>query len=199
MAMAIERVCDIAAFAAVVMMLTISGRLPARFHGLLPGSLVLMLGVLVIVIAAAWIAPSLLERRADREAPPGRALGWIERQLTELRAGWRELMNGPKAAAILALTALGLLSSASTNYFVFRAFALPVPIIAPFVLLAVLQVGTAVVSVPGNVGVFQYLTILVLATWSVAAPVALAVSLVLHVVSLGPRVLLGALAAASRK
>jgi uncharacterized membrane protein YbhN (UPF0104 family) len=72
-----------------------------------------------------------------------------------------------------------------------------VPPVAALVLLAVLQVGTAVVSVPGNIGVFHYLTVVTLATWRVPAPVALATAIVLHIVSLGPKVVLGAIAAAS--
>jgi uncharacterized protein (TIRG00374 family) len=197
MAMAVERACDIVAFTAVVLMLTVSGRLPARFKGLLPGSLIVMLGVVALLIASAWIAPRLLAAWATPPAGSGgRARPWIARQLGELDAGWRALMHGPRAAAILALTAVVFVSSAATNYFVFQAFALPVRFFAAFVLLAVLQVGTAVVSVPGNVGIFQYLTMLVLASWGVSSSTALAVALVLHIVSLGPRVALGAIAAA---
>ncbi len=71
---------------------------------------------------------------------------------------------------------------------------LPVPVITAFALLVMLQIGTAVVSVPGNLGVFHYLTVVTLATWSVPTETAIATALVLHIVTLGPKIVLAAFA-----
>ena len=49
-------------------------------------------------------------------------------------------------------------------------------------------------SVPGNIGVFHYLTVLTLAQWQVPAPQALATGIVLHAISIGPKLLLAPLA-----
>jgi len=57
----------------------------------------------------------------------------------------------------LVLSVVILLLSASTNYLLFRAFHLTVPPVAALLVLLVLQVGSAPVSTPGNLGVFQYL------------------------------------------
>ena len=191
MALAVERLCDIAAFAAVVLLLATSGHLPDRFARPVP----LMLLVMALAVGAAVAGVALMRRILQRSPGPSGPGAWLVRQATGAWEGWQLLMRGPRAAAILLLTAAILVCSASTNYLVFRAFDLPVPAVAALVLLAVLQVGTAVVSIPGNVGVFQYLTILALAPWGVDQSRALAASLVLHVVSLGPRVALGAIAA----
>ena len=109
-----------------------------------------------------------------------------------MRDGWTDITHRHQLAAIAALTAVIPVTAAATNLLVLQSFNLPVPGITAFVLLVVLQIGTAVVSVPGNVGVFHYLTVVTLAAWDVPQPTALAVAIVLHLVSLGPKVILGA-------
>ena len=91
------------------------------------------------------------------------------------------------------------LGAVSTNLLVFRAFDLQVPLVTGLVLLVVLQIGTTVVSVPGNVGVVHYLTVLTLGALNVPRSEALAVAVVLHAVSIGPKVLLGAIALAGTR
>ena len=100
---------------------------------------------------------------------------------------WRTLT----AVAILSLSILVL--SASTNYLLFLAFDFPLPTVAALLLLLILQVGTAPVSTPGNVGVFQYLTVLALAIYSVDSTAALAYSMVLYAVALLPKLVVGAI------
>jgi hypothetical protein len=79
---------------------------------------------------------------------------------------------------VLLLSGLVLTSSVSTNYLVFRAFDLRCR--RWRVRAAILQLGTAVIVGASNV-VFQYLTILTLASWDVPESTALAAALVLHV------------------
>ena len=59
-------------------------------------------------------------------------------------------------------------------------------------LLVVLSVGASAVSVPGNLGVFHYLTVLALAVFSVDRDTALAYAVALYVVALMPKIVLGA-------
>ena len=47
------------------------------------------------------------------------------------------------------------------------AFGFKLPAIAALFLLVVLQVGNSAVSVPGNLGVFHYLTVLALAVYGI--------------------------------
>ena len=115
-----------------------------------------------------------------------------------MRSGWTDVTRRHQLAMTALLTALIPVTAAATNLLVLRGFNLPVPAITAFVLLVVLQFGTAVVSVPGNIGVFHYLTVVTLAAWGVPRPDAIATSIVLHAVSLGPKVLLGAFSARSR-
>lgn len=197
MALAVERFCDIGAFASLVAAIALLGGLPPRLAGVVPGLLIAILLTLAAVIAGIRLLPRLQASLTRPGVPRGRASAWLARQSEEIARGWRAIMRGRRATAILLLTGAVLAASVSTNYFVLRAFDLAVPPSAAFLLLVMLQLGTAVVSVPGNVGVFQYLTIVTLTTWQVDEPTALAAGLVLHVASLGPRVALGALAALS--
>jgi uncharacterized protein (TIRG00374 family) len=194
-AVAVERALDVGAFGATLLFLAAAGWMPKAVARVAPA--VLMVGVATIGIALAVVRlmPALLRAIRGRVRGDSRAARWLAAQEGSAGAAWTEIARGPRLVNVILLTALILLSSASTNFLIFRAFDLPVPPVAALVLLAVLQVGTAVVSVPGNIGIFHYLTVATLATWHVPAPVALAAAIVLHIVSLGPKVLLGAFAA----
>ena len=87
------------------------------------------------------------------------------------------------------------LALAGVNYAVLRALNLEidVPVLAAFVVMVVLQVGTSVPSTPGKIGIFQYLAVLALAPFGVAREPALTYGVLLHVVGFGPLVALGGL------
>jgi uncharacterized membrane protein YbhN (UPF0104 family) len=74
----------------------------------------------------------------------------------------------------------------SVNLFVLRALRLDLPALAGVVLLVVMQVGVAVPSTPGKLGVFQYLAVLTLSLFDVTKPRSLAVGLMLHLVVFAP-------------
>jgi uncharacterized protein (TIRG00374 family) len=198
MVLAFERTLDVTAFATVVLVLISAGALPSMFAGIVP-SVVLLTGATMAAVAlAVWAGPRALGWLRRRFGRPGSAVSeWLERQQAGIERAQSDVRLGRRLPALIIMTALILLSSASTNWLIFRAFELPVPPTTALVLLAVLQVGTAIVSVPGNVGVFHYLTVLTLTAWHIPRADALAVAIVLHVISLGPRVILGAVAAAS--
>lgn len=115
-----------------------------------------------------------------------------------MRDGWVDITGRHQLRLTALLTAVLPIIAATTNLLVLQSFGLPVPAIAAMVLLVVLQIGTAVVSVPGNIGVFHYFTVLTLAAWDVPRPTALATAVVLHIVSLGPKIVLAAFAARRR-
>ena len=172
--------------------------------------------VLVFVSAPVWVAATgrallitgalaalgswLLTWRAER-------LGrWMARLVTVLPSQWQEsvlrqteagleslraLRSGRSSASFWLLSAAVLVLAASTNYLMFLAFDMELPAIAALTVLVVVQVGTAAVSVPGNIGVFHYLAVLTLEAFGVEWQLALAYAVLLHLVALGPKVLLG--------
>lgn len=78
------------------------------------------------------------------------------------------------------------------NYVVFLAFDLPLSLIPAFLLLIVLQVGVAVPSLPGRIGIFQGICVLVLAMFDIPYDLAFSYGLILHLVVFLPPILLGA-------
>lgn len=83
------------------------------------------------------------------------------------------------------------LLAASTNYITFLALRLHLSFLAAVFLLVVLQVGVAVPSSPGKVGVFHYLCLLALSVFGVERSLALSYGLVLYFIVFLPPTLLG--------
>jgi uncharacterized membrane protein YbhN (UPF0104 family) len=190
--LALERAFDVAAFATMALVLIVSGTMPAAFGGLLPAAATVTLATLSVALLSVRFVPTALAWLRPRLGVLAPAAAWIEKQESAMRGGWTDITRRRQLAIIAPLTVLIPLTAAATNLLVFRAFGLPVPVITALVLLVVLQIGTAVVSVPGNIGVFHYLTVVTLAAWGVPRPTAFATAIVLHAVSLGPKVVLAA-------
>ena len=113
--------------------------------------------------------------------------GHLERFLDGLGA----LRNARAMVLVGLLTGIAWLSAAVTNHFVFLALGIAPPFVASIFLVLVLQLGVAVPSGPGRIGVFQYLTILALSLFMIAPEKAFAVGVVLYLVVHTPPVALG--------
>jgi len=83
--------------------------------------------------------------------------------------------------------------SISINYVIFLAVGLSLPLTAAIFLLAVLQVGVAIPSAPGKVGVFHYLCVIALTPFGVEKGAALAYAVLLYFVVFAPPSILGAI------
>jgi len=190
--LALERAFDIAAFTTIVFVLLLAGWMPDAFAGLLPTAATVTLATMSVALLSVRFLPRGLAWLRPRLGVLAPAAAWIEAQESAMRSGWTDVTRRHRLAMTALLTALIPVTAAATNLLVLRGFSLAVPAIAALVLLVVLQIGTAMVSVPGNIGVFHYLTVVTLAAWGVPRPTALATAVVLHAVSLGPKVLLAA-------
>ena len=108
-------------------------------------------------------------------------------RLDALRGKWA-LLGLSFWSAIIWLAAL------ATNQFMLQALDLDLPWTASLLVLVVLQVGITIPSVPGRIGVFEYLCILALAVFGVARAPALSYGILLHGVVLIPTTLAGLVA-----
>ena len=167
--------------------------LPAAIEGARRGLAVAAVLLPLAVAAAAWRGTGLvrlLERHARRES------GWVARLARHGRTIVASLRIIRRWQGLVLMQAgyLGVwLALAGVNYAVLRALEIGAPVVAAFVVLVVLQVGTSVPSTPGKLGVFQYLAVLALAPLGVAREPALTYGVLLHVVGFGPVVALGGL------
>ncbi len=83
-------------------------------------------------------------------------------------------------------------SGALINFAVFRAVNLSLSAVPAILLLIVLQVGVAVPSLPGRIGVFEGLVVVVLALFGVEYDVAFSYGLILHLAVFVPPIALAA-------
>ena len=168
----------------------------------LPGWVQRPAGALVMAGIAAAIGAALLSKRAEAfiwlmrlaaRAAPSAWRPWVEKRIGSVLEGLGGLRTWQGSVSLGVLSVAVLLLAASTNLLLFRAFDLQVPATAAVVLLIALQVGNTIVSVPGNLGVFHYVTILVLSTYGVERGTAVAYAIVLYAVALLPKIALGVL------
>jgi len=87
------------------------------------------------------------------------------------------------------ISILGIL----VNFTTLAALNIQTPLIAPVFLLIALQIGIKIPSLPGNIGVFEYLCVLSLSLFSINDSLALSFGFLLHFILLLPPSLLGAL------
>jgi uncharacterized protein (TIRG00374 family) len=160
-----------------------------------PGrAVVVIAGVsLAATLALAWQPEALLRAalRLSRSAP-ARVRGRVQRLAADAIDGVRALGSRRRMFAFWLLSIACFLSAASVNYLMFRAFHLALPASVAVLLLVVLQAGNTAVSVPGNLGVFHYLTMLVLVAWGVPRDAALAFAIALYAIALLPKIVVGA-------
>lgn len=142
----------------------------------------------------------LLARNEDRL--PGlvvRLPGFIPRTPSERVAGLvarfagglRTLRDGRQLGQALLLSGLAwALAGAGTICWV-AAFHLPVPWYAGLFVLAVINLGGAIPSSPGAIGVYHYLAVLALSVWVTDKSVALGYAIATHGVSIAVNVILG--------
>jgi len=83
--------------------------------------------------------------------------------------------------------------AASTNWLVLSSMGIVAPWWSSLLLLVVLQVGVAIPTSPGRVGVFHYLGYLTLTTIGIESGTALAYTVVLHLIVYLPMMVLGGL------
>ncbi len=103
-------------------------------------------------------------------------------------------MRHPRPLAAVAFWSLATWGAgALINVAVFRAVGLPLSAIPAVLLLIVLQVGVAVPSLPGRIGVFEGLCVVVLALFGVGYDVAFSYGLILHLAVFIPPIALAAL------
>lgn len=190
---AFEKLLDLSIFAALSLAFLALHPLPDWFGGstLLPGALA------VLIFAAALLG--------SRHA--GRITGWIAHLGRRMPPVLEQALGKPfrdgvaflqvlrdrrRLLALAAWSALIWGLSILINDLAMRAVRIDLPWQASLLILIVLQVGIAIPTAPGNLGVFEYLCVLVLGFYGVRGAPAVSYGLLLHAIVFLP-VLLGGL------
>lgn len=191
---AVEKLLDIVTLAAFLLIMPFALSLPSWFNSAGQSFLGAALGLMALAAVLffsrkplrAWLSGLSKHLRE----PWGTWVGHFVRDalqgLEVIRTPGQLLGLGALSFAIWGLGAL-------QNLVAFRSAGLTAGFTAAVFLLLVLQIGIAVPSVPGKVGVFQYLCILALGVFGIPREPALVFSLTLYLASFGPLIILGAI------
>jgi uncharacterized protein (TIRG00374 family) len=191
--LAVEKVLDLAGFALAVIIVLALVALPADVQ---LQQRTLWVGALGGTVLFWWLAgqPRVVKNLvgvAARLLPAA----WRSRAVSAGEAfleGFSALRSSSAGFTAALLTLLLVAAGALTNYLLFRAFGLTLPPVAALLLLVLLQVGAVPPSLPGKLGIFNYLTVVGLAVFGVDRGRAFSYSILLYVVAFAPKIMLGA-------
>lgn len=193
----VEKVTDLGVFAAGISLLLWMSILPDSFRR---AGIVSVAAAAFGVMAATGIAffGPLAVRMIDRAASklPVRLQGLVRRHVPAAVDGFVPLRNVRVAAGVWALAAVVFSGAVATNWLLFKASRIDLPVSAALFLLVVLQVGEAPPSLPGKIGVFHYLVVLALSFFGIPRTPALGYAFVLYAIVVIPRLVAGALVVA---
>ena len=116
-----------------------------------------------------------------------RVLNFLEKGME----AFSQLKNSKISLQLIPYTALIILLSTLTNFLLFQAYEFNLSFFEAMVLLLVIQVGSAPPSVPGKIGIFEYMVILGLSIFNIGKADAISYGLMLHLVSYLPKIILG--------
>jgi glycosyltransferase 2 family protein len=146
------------------------------------------------LLVALWLVLWAALRRDIASRWMQTVLGRWPRLLGAARSALAALDVWRDWRAMLVLTGWSLLIWAMTaflNQLLLWCLGIDVPLVAPLLLLVVLQIGVRVPSSPGSIGVFHYLSVLTLGLFGVERELALGYGVLLHLVTYLPPSLLG--------
>ncbi len=189
---AIEKVLDMLAYALLFLLLLLILPLPGWINNsgvtfsIITG--VVTLGFVLLAVNPRWVA-QIFEK----------STGWIPERFRSLlvdrvQSGLASLMVVRRRSDLLKLAALTLLtwiSAVCTNSLVAQSLGLRIPWTAAGIVLIVLQAGISVPTVPGRIGLFQYLCILSLALFGIGQVSGLSFGILLQAIIFIPPTLFG--------
>jgi uncharacterized protein (TIRG00374 family) len=147
-----------------------------------------LLGMVVLAYASTRENHPLMGLMGRLETGRWSIVGNALRQVT---TGLQVLHSTRAIALLLIYTLIIWASNALLLWLTLRAFHIAVPFSGAILLIAVLNLGMAVPSTPGYVGVFDYLMVLTLALYNIPRTQAVAAALVFHAIAFVPITIIG--------
>jgi uncharacterized protein (TIRG00374 family) len=194
---AIEKALDLAIFGVTAAVLVATALLPR--NTLAQGRWLILPLTTVMALAAMWLVVRwrLLPRIASWVSARGGRVGtWVAHVVTDVSNGLDAWRSAGHAGTVLAWTVAIFVLAAAGNQLMLRAFNIHLPLSAGFAILVVLQAGSVPPSLPGRLGIYNYLTVLTLGLYGVGRTEAATYSIALYLVAYVPKVVLGALVTA---
>lgn len=182
---AIEKTLDLAAFGLLFAWLLVALP-PATWLG---QRAYLLAAAGLLVLAVALLAASQQKRLVGWL--PGSWNAWLMTQARSALSSLGALRRPDRLAGLVALTALIWGLAWWTNQLVSQALGLHLPPSAALLVLVALQVGVSLPSLPGRVGIFEFVCVLALQSYGIDPATALSYGILLHVVVYAPVIVAG--------
>lgn len=190
---AVERILDLAVVLAiagsVATVLDLGPGTRTALVTLSTGGFVGLVGLLFL----AWNGQRLAAVRSQ-----GKLAKLYSRLTTQLTSGAAALLRPRTVATATAVTATGWTAAVVGTMAYIAAFGLDMPWYGALGVLALVNLGSALPSAPGALGVYHYFAVLALGMWNVDHSQAFAYALVTHALSVRLAVLVGSFALAKR-
>jgi len=188
----VEKVTDLAVFAVSIVLLLLAMTLPEWMSR----SGVAFVGTAAVLLVATlaltfWSGALLRLVEALAKRLPHHWGARLIRVAEAALGGLRSLRDWRFALLVWILSAAILFVSIGTNYLVFLAMRMHLPPVAALLLTIVLRIGVAPPSLPGRIGLFQYLIVLALAMFGVDRTAALSYSFALYAIAVVPVLIAG--------
>jgi uncharacterized protein (TIRG00374 family) len=188
----LEKLLDMIVYATLFVLLLLLIPLP-DWLGSSATAVALVTCIAVVVVAAITFSRDALTRLLERYAErlPARMRGrWVDR-IRSVLASLDVLRSRPDVLRLLGCSILIWGTALLNNYLVLLALNISLPLTASLLVLVVLQAGITLPSLPGNLGIFEYLCVLALSIFGVAQVSALSYGVLLHGVTMLPQLIAG--------
>lgn len=194
-ALVVEKFFDLLAlFICGLLLLLWGSSLDWLFRWMAQLGIVLVIGTVGLLLVLYW-RPVFVEELLERIVVPFGGWGqWALRLLQRIEQGLASVRKPAVMAHVALWTVLYWVLGIATNRFVMQAFDVSenfgVSLLSMAIMLMVALMAGAAVSVPVGLGVFEGITVALLTSSGVSPDVALAVGVVLHLIVVGPPVVL---------
>jgi uncharacterized protein (TIRG00374 family) len=198
----LEKVLDTLFYASLILLLLLSIPLPGWVSGWANKSLVILLGaslgVGLVLLVVAYHPNKFLDlvdtflKSVSRHFPLldlTKSLDWFRSGISSLEV----LKNGRGLVYVLIWLLVSWITALLNNQFTLLALGIHLPLTASLLVLVVLQAGISIPSIPGRIGIFEYICVLTLAMFGINQPEAFSYGVLLHSLVFIPPTLLGLL------
>ena len=179
--MALERIMDVATI--LLLALVVSGKMaipaPIRLAAM---SFAWAVALAVFLFLSLLLLPEALKSKllAIGERVPKRPLAFARGLVRQFKAGVGSLLDAGLLARCLAMSILAWAVFSVATLFDLYAFSFALPWPAAVFVVVVVNLGSAIPSSPGFIGVYHYLVVLALGVWAVPKSEALGYALATH-------------------
>lgn len=188
----VEKVPDMIAYAFLFLLLMLLIPLPGWLGNSGVSFAIITLVVAIVVFFIAF-QRDWLHRILDRRVAwlPENAQSYIADRLRSALSSLDTLKSRRDLFWVTVWTAVIWAAAVWTNHLVLLAFGIYLPLTASVLTLIALQAGITIPSVPGRIGIFEYICVLTLGVFGVGKADALSYGILLHAIVFLPMVILG--------